>query len=408
MQRIATFLRSRLPLIVGISILHVVLTVCTFSPAGELVFRDAFGNPDEMGGDFFAIYQAGFHARHGVSVYEYMTLQEKSGVPYGTVFRYVPACAYLIGVPLSLLPPMASYALWMLVLEILLLLSIMVSCRLARDRCSPVAIALLWVLYTPYYIELYMGQFSFAQAALILAMLYFLHENRRIAVSSAWTCSLLLKTNTLLFLPSLLRLKRWAMAIVPVVIFVGMNGIYFLFRPGDWSVFSESNLRFDNFGYSSGNFGLMNFLWALSLPGPQWIVRIFPVATLIIILVRRHDDLADHITLWMATYFLFYKHVWEHHYVMALPVLVWQIAVMRRRAFLLPWALFAAPTLFFLTGWPEIMAEKLLLPATKIIGSLLFYSMSASLFFRGRGEKSTRPFEGGALSGNLGCLGAES
>ena len=53
----------------------------------------------------------------------------------------------------------------------LLLTCIAMTWRTEQDPDKRARLVALWLLYTPFYLELYMGQFSFVQAALVFVML---------------------------------------------------------------------------------------------------------------------------------------------------------------------------------------------------------------------------------------------
>jgi hypothetical protein len=71
------------------------------------------------GCDFFAIYMAGFNAARGCSIYRLSP--GDAAVPYAYPFRYLPFVAYAAGIPVTLVPPVTAYALWVGVCECLLL-----------------------------------------------------------------------------------------------------------------------------------------------------------------------------------------------------------------------------------------------------------------------------------------------
>ncbi len=66
--------------------------------------------------------------------------------------------------------------------------------------------------------------------------------------------------------------------------------------------------------------------------------------SLALLALDRQPDPVDHMCLWTTAFFLIYHHVWEHHYVMLLPVLV--VLAMRRPSPVLwvIYALLALPT----------------------------------------------------------------
>jgi hypothetical protein len=78
------------------------------------------------------------------------------------------------------------------------------------------------------------------------------------------------------------------------------------------------------------------------------VVALFVGIPLALTVLDRRPDVVMHTCLWMTVYFVIYHHVWEHHYVMVLPVLV---ALSMRRESLLLWGVYlllALPTPFYL------------------------------------------------------------
>lgn len=116
----------------------------------------------------------------------------------------------------------------------------------------------------------------------------------------------------------------------------------------------------------AGAFGLRNFLAATDALAderggrlldafasiaqlPIWAFAIGALALLATFAQRRFDPILN-LALWIATYFLVYTDVWEHHYVMLLPALV--LLVMLRPRFaplaLATFVLVALPTPYWL------------------------------------------------------------
>jgi hypothetical protein len=109
--------------------------------------------------------------------------------------------------------------------------------------------------------------------------------------------------------------------------------------------------------------------------------------------------------MWILAYFLTYKHIWEHHYVMMLPVFVmlfWQCTVRRNVLRLSPkifWTVFiivALPTPFLLIDKAKVFvdpefywttAESLVFHAAKPVATLvLFVALVVSLWKYGGKE----------------------
>lgn len=117
------------------------------------------------GGDFFSIYAAGVKARAGESVYTVGGHVES--VPYAYAFRYAPLVAYTVGAALSCLPAIIAYAVWLIGCELALLRNVRLTLDMAPDRRTGQVAAALWLLFTPYYLELFVGQFTFITASLV-------------------------------------------------------------------------------------------------------------------------------------------------------------------------------------------------------------------------------------------------
>jgi len=173
-----------------------------------------------------------------------------------------------------------------------------------------------------------------------------------------------------LLAPLFLRIG-WLRALVGAAALAGLNGLYFLWRPGEWSLFYEKNASFltdANRGFAypwAGDHGglalLHNTLVTLDIPMRSaytvaltaFVIGLSLCATL---LAKRVDALAL-FGIWVAAFFLFFGFVWEFHYVMMLPVLVLLVAL---RPAARPWAvaafiLLAVPTPYWLLNnvWNE-------------------------------------------------------
>ena len=114
-------------------VFHVIVLVAAPFGVYETLFRDAYANSDVPGMDFYAIYQAGFNARHGISLHDLSTLTEQSGVPTFITFRYLPTAGFGLGLPLSLLPPRIALGVWWIINEFLMILCARAAWRETRS-----------------------------------------------------------------------------------------------------------------------------------------------------------------------------------------------------------------------------------------------------------------------------------
>jgi hypothetical protein len=236
------------------------------------------------GGDFFSLYAAGVKARAGESVYTVGGHVET--VPYAYAFRYAPLVAYTLGAALSLLPAITAYAVWLIACELALLRNIRLTLALAPDKRVGYTAAALWLLFTPYYLELFVGQFTFLTASLVFWAYLGWAEKENTergnaekgkaarAADGLWVGAVCLKLMPLLYLPVALLRGRWKSAAAVGLVLAGTSGVYFAHFPHDWAVFTATNVQEAPAGHS-GNLGLMAFLYhaAGERAGPFALLR---------------------------------------------------------------------------------------------------------------------------------------
>lgn len=321
-----------------------------------------------QGSDFFAVYHAGEHFRHNESLY---VLKEGAFPPYPFAYsyRYLPSVAYTVGAPLSLLSPWVAYWTWLAFNELLLAINLVLTWRSSPTPALRWLCCSMWLLFTPLYLEFYMGQFSFVMASLLFWTGLALATKTPIAGGASWAVSLVVKTNSLVLAPLWLRMRAYRVVVGGLAFAALLNVPYFLLKPGSLGHW------LDNFSgvfggapidTSAGSFGLRNFLAAIDVLAeqrggvvlnvlariaepPVWAPAIAAVSLVATFAQRRFDPVTS-FAVWCTTYFLIYTDVWEHHYVMLLPTLV--LLVMRRPQFaaiaLVTYVLVALPTPYWL------------------------------------------------------------
>jgi hypothetical protein len=422
--------------LLGAAILvHLLMLVSWRTGTLNPLFFDAVVTHGVRGWDFYALYQAGHNVLTGHSAYESDGRAIEMVIPGGTYtpFRYLPVSAYTVGALLNLVPPIWAYRLWVAFTEGTLLACVALTGWAVRDPDRRARLAAMWLCYTPYYLELYMGQFSFVQGALVFAMLVLALRaataRARIGwpFDGAWIASVLWKQNTALFAPLMVRLRRWR-ALAGATVLAALTSIpYFVLYPGSLDAFLR-NFRGEPPWFQLGNLGfrqlVFDAMWSLGdvlgieIPqaayvGAQWAVAaLFLALPLALLLLDRRPDATLHLCLWMTTYFLIYHHVWEHHYVMLLPVLVIltmrsQSSLMMRRESWLLWAIYlllALPTPFYgidpkgqvavldAMRWTPIrpLWQDLLYHASKAVPALFLYAWLAWRIAR-PGRSAPRP-----------------
>ncbi len=339
---------SRALLVAGVA-LHVACLASLATHWLDPLFHDAVYRHGQ-GADFYSLYQAGHNVIIGRDVYADPTAATVV-VPYGYPYRYLPSAALTLGVASQVASCGTAYRAWVVATELMLLACILMSVRRACSRQAGEAAAAAWLLFTPLYIELYMGQFSFAQATLVMAALTFWHRGEELRGAACWTGSILLKSWTAVFGAVLVRQRRWRTLAGAGLAVVAVNGPYFARFPGSLGTFAHLNFggfRIDNI---SGNQGLAAFVasaylrlsgrWPSTLDGiardyetlgrlastPVLLLALVVVALSLFVTFRAPRREAGRLVLlWTCAYFLFYKEVWEHHYVMLLPVFAFLVA----------------------------------------------------------------------------------
>lgn len=327
------------------------------------LFDNSTASP--QGIDFFSIYEAGHRALENTSVY-HESAAGPAVTPYQVAYRYVPAFAYAFAAPANALPPWSAYWAWVAVCELLLALNAYATWRaVGRSKWAVVA-AGMWFLFTPFYLEQYMGQFSFLMATALFWTGIGIARGREVIAGPPLAASLIVKSNSGLLLPLFVRL-RWTRSLVGAAALVGLNIPYFVLRPSDLEAFYKLNSRFflDQTGhrvflYGPGEQGavalIRNALMAgdpnsKGMPSGYAVALAAAVVGLSLaatFLVRKGDPLTL-FAIWLSVYFLTYQ-VWEDHYVMYLPVLVLLVGLRPAHRWwaLAVFALVALPTPYWL------------------------------------------------------------
>ena len=252
------------------------------------------------------------------------------------------------------MPPWWAYWGWVAFYELLLVVNAYVTWRIAPRGTWGLVATAMWFVFTPFFVEQYMGQFSFLMATALFWFGVGIIRGRESIAGVSWVISLLTKSNSALLAPLLLRLGWWR-SLAGGAVAIALNSMYFIWRPEDFAVFYERNfgtflnesgerfLRFDPGSHGVLSLFRNSFLaldtTATDLPPAFAIalaIGVIGYSLEVTFFARRTDPLLV-FSIWVCAFFLFYQ-VWEFHYVMLLPVLVLLVAF---RPAARPWALAA-------------------------------------------------------------------
>ncbi len=312
----------------------------------------------DPGGDFFQLYQSGWDARHGFSIYETDDSRMRShtfpnvydNIPFHPPNRYPPGFVYTIGILLSMTTPWQAYLAWVIIHESVLLFCILLSMRCAAgDRIRMMIATGMWLGFFPWYLELYMGQTTFLiMAATFMLGLHLKQEFSGIASGFWFALSLITKPLTLLYTPLLLREKKFGILLSGIGVAIASSLPYFINRPEDGKLFIHWASGQEMIS-SLGNYCFQNLMYHFHFSG-LWIkiIMAFWIGTGLIVTCYSKKLHPIHIlSLWVCIYFMTYTHVWQHHLVLLLPAVILPYLISGRIVYLIPWCLATLPSLFY-------------------------------------------------------------
>ena len=233
------------------------------------------------GADLFAVYHAGWAMQQGAS--PYASTEEPIRTPYYYPFRYLPVVAQTLGRLLLLFSPPLAYRLWVCILEVILALFILLFVTRTRDwRVGYFGVGIL-LLSSPYFLEVHMGQFTFATLCLFAIGLLCL-EPQGARIRGLWTqvlgavsCigAMLLKVFPIVAGPALLRHRRTRRVLLLAVIALWLASVpYFASHPQDLATFYVANFAQPVGGMDAGNHGFTYLIYRLATDlHIQWILR---------------------------------------------------------------------------------------------------------------------------------------
>jgi hypothetical protein len=352
--------------------------------------------------DFYSIYHAGVNLSHGMDPY----LMNPDGVtPYFYPFRYLPIVAYA-GRAFSFFSPQYACKVWVILLEgFLAVLLVVLWKTLADERIRLFVIGLL-LINSPYFLELYMGQFTFAAVTLcclglVLPVGQFLYGG-----------SAVLKPFTLAAVPAMAKHRQyWKHSAFAVLGVLPISIFYFLYHPDQWTTFYAANFH-PHDQLHAGNYGFVRLLYLIAVDGRMPIslrtwegyiekFRLIMIAGVALLVIHsKNKSILMGVSALLLAHFLSYQHTWEHHMsgvcvIAAMLLTVPDQPVLFSRSILVSLVLLALPTPFGLFDvaknpsvfdpsvyWPR--AESYLLVLSKVIPTMiLFLSCVVSLCLGG-------------------------
>jgi hypothetical protein len=229
-----------------------------------------------------------------------------------------------------------------------------------------------------------MGQFSLVQGALVFGMLVLTARAQKAddeyispAVDWLWLASILWKINTIIFTPVFLLGRRWKTILLGALVVALTTLPYFLVFPAHGRDFLLNNFGNSVAGHELGNLGFRQWVFEIlaTLSPPAVVQRLAQLAVIglvlgiaLLITFRPRPVAATgriglrfgiwDLSLWLTAFFLVSPQIWEHHYVMLLPVLVVSYWQRPHWALVIIWFLLALPTPFGFIGLQPLIAAN--------------------------------------------------
>ena len=279
-------------------------------------------------------------------------------VPYQYGNHYPPFVAYAIGVPLTLLSPWPAYAAWVALMCVLTWGAAIWSYRLAESPAVGCVAAAMRLAYTPWYVDVYMGQINILMAVGLFALVRAFERDRPWRAALTFTVLTIIKLFPLLFGPVLLKFRRWRALLVCAAGLALSFVPYFLAYPDDWRFFSSWATAGDvsPLALTSGNHGLKVLLFHVTQTQvvPRMVGYFVLAFGVMLTGLSRSRDLRLYVGLWLCSFFFVQTFVWEHHYVILVPVLVLLYLRDPRPQLLLLYLWLALPTLFVWLDLPDL------------------------------------------------------
>ncbi len=332
--------------------LHAGLLALTLGGYTSGLFNDSAHRAGK-GCDFFAVYQAGNNAVHGRSLY-HLRRGGHLDVPYAYEYRYLPGMAQATGRALNLLPPWPAYAAWVGLCEVCLVGAVLFSVRTSIGMNRLSIVPFLWVMYAPYYLEVWVGQFTFVLACALYVSVLLYENGRDRAAAGLWALGVLLKPAAAGWMVIWASRRLW-LAPLLLVILVLCDLSYFLRFKQDWPIFLGSNLAPEP-TWHAGNVGLTALLYLLLGPSPLFYLgRVLSAIALGIPLIgatMRARVSAPRESFWLLAgcwallQMLLFRDMWEHHLTLLLPFLVLSVQRLQGPGILITTVLLALPSPF--------------------------------------------------------------
>ena len=186
-------------MLIGLGItLHLIFLYSLYSDWLRPLFYDS--SHTRQGFDFSIFFLAGKAVANNTSIYD---------VKGAFGYRYLPFFAYSFGQFYAKFSALTAYFIHIAISELFLSLNIYLTSRWTKDPTIRARAIFMWLGFSPFFLELYMGQVSFWACSILFCMLGSLRSKNFFGAGILWSIAVLIKPNNLLLAPVFIFLKRW-------------------------------------------------------------------------------------------------------------------------------------------------------------------------------------------------------
>ncbi|MBU1626717.1 DUF2029 domain-containing protein [bacterium] len=346
----------------------------------------------EPGYDLFCQFRGVYSMRKGKNIYynflRWSVIEDEKELPYrGLAFGFTPIDAYTIYNFFGLFKVFNAYALWVVMLEVLLYLSVYLSRKLAIIySVDKNLVSSLWLLYSPVYVDLYMGQAGIIVSFLIMLCIFGAAYEKMKWLYIGFITSFLYKLTTVFFTPVLLRMRKYWLLIISFAALILSFYLAYLDHPDNFKNFWYQLAGWEVAPYR-GDFAVKELLYFFfGMKGATIISRILLYTTFLIAsyisLKGKNFEPSMLFAFWSSAYFLLNLRIWEHHFVIILPAIVYGYMKTRSKFLIVMFVILALPTpyVFFNNApWTTIKHmiyfSTLTIPAVCVFIYLLIYHL---------------------------------
>ncbi|MCA9679139.1 MAG: DUF2029 domain-containing protein, partial [Myxococcales bacterium] len=209
-------MRPRIVLAVAI-VVHLGLGAA-LATGGLRPFYNDIRNRPGPAADFFAVYHAGRQVWTGRS--PYARAERPAITPsHFAPFRYPPGVAWTLGAAVAKTRPWIAYGAWLVIVEGLLVVGVIRLRELVDDPRRLAWLRAAWLAFPPFFLELWMGQFTFVAAMLTFFAVLAWRRGRARRGAVAWAAACVLKLFPLALVPALaLRRRAGALALMTIAL----------------------------------------------------------------------------------------------------------------------------------------------------------------------------------------------